>query len=237
MFGQRKHRGAFGVAFLAWMLCSSCASMAFAAVPCPSAVFTYWFKFHGGDTYIPAVAFDTTIVNTDGDTTRVAFDRGAGSMALRVAGRGWSGERVVERMDVAGVPLGTPVAVAIDFDLDVHVLNDCSGGGCGTHFEATVATASDSVVMDAEIPGPCDFCTREEHTTLSLPVTIIAGTPVEVSFALLYHTSNVAWGRASAVGSYRVSGLPAGARAVTCVGADVTPIRSTTWGGLKSGYR
>lgn len=237
MFGRWGKRFALGLSLAVLALCSSGVPEARAAAPCPSSVLTYWFKFHGGDTFIPAVAFDTTIVNTDGDSTRVTLDRGARSMELRVAGRGWSGARVVELVDVAGVPPGSPVAATIDFDLDANLLNDCSGGGCGAYFTASVATESDSVVLNAELPGPCESCTRAEHTTLSVPVTFIAGTPTEVSFALLYHTSNVGWGRLSATGNYRVSGLPAGAHAVTCMGASVTPTRSTTWGSLKSGYR
>lgn len=191
----------------------------------------------GGDTYIPAAAFDTTIVNSDSDTTRVAFDRGTARMTLSAVGRVWAGARVLESFDVSGVPAGTPVPVTIIFALDCDVLNRCGGGGCGAYFTARLATNADSVIADASIPGPCDSCTRRLSTTLTLPVTITAGTPLEVAFAMLYHTSNVAWGRVYATGVYGVSGLPNGARAVACSGADLTPVRRTTWGRLKSTYR
>lgn len=198
---------------------------------------TYSFKFHGTETLIPAVAFDTTIVNTDGDTTRVAFDHAAGSLTLDAVGRVWAGERVRERFDVTGVPTGTLVPATVVLALEGSVLNNCGGGGCGAYFTATLATASDSLVLDASIPGPRDSSTRAVSTMLSLPVTITAGTPVEVAFTMLYHTSNVAWGHARVTGVYGFSGLPQGVTAVTCSGSDVTPVRRATWGSLKASYR
>lgn len=218
------------------LVCVSACPLACASASCPPAVLTYWFKFHGGDTYQPAVAFDTTIVNSDGDTTRVAFDRGAARLTLNAVGREWAGERVLERFDLAGAPAGTPVSATLVFALDGEIRNRCGGGGCGAYFIATLATDSDSTIVDASLPGPCD-CTRRVDTTLALPVTITAGTPLEVAFAMLYHTSNVAWGRATVSGWYGVSGLPQGVRAVACAGADATPARRPTWGGLKVLYR
>jgi hypothetical protein len=221
----------------ALLACASAGRIVRASEPCSPTVLTYWFKFQGGDTYIPAVAFDTTIVNTDGDTTRVAFDHLIGRVALSTVGREWAGERVRERFDVSGVPVGTVVPATIAFELQADVLNSCGGGGCGVYFTATLATNADSVMADASIPGPCDSCARRLSTTLAVPVSITAGTPTEAAFAVLYRTTNVAWGRATASGTYRVSGLPPGVRAVACAGADVTPVRRSTWGGLKVLYR
>jgi len=234
---RARGRGIIGIFVGMFLACLNVSSPAQASEPCPSAVLTYWFMFHGGDTYVPTAAFDTTIVNSDSDTARVAFDHGAGRMTLSAVGRVWAGERVRERFDVSGVPVGTPVPAIITFALDGDVLNNCGGGGCGAYFTATLATTADSVIADASIPGPCDSCTRRLSTTLTLPLTITSGTPVEVAFAMLYHTTNVAWGRASATGVYGISGLPQGVRAVGCSGADVTPVRRTTWGSLKSIYR
>jgi len=36
---------------------------------------------------------------------------------------------------------------------------------------------------------------------------------------------------------YSIAGLPPGVRAIACSGADVTPVRATTWGRVKSIYR
>ncbi len=198
---------------------------------------TYWFSFHGGDTVVPAAAFDTTIVNADNDTTRVAFDHASGRVSLDAVSREWAGIRVLERLDVVGVPAGTALPATVVFELEGEVVNICGGGGCGTYFGATVAGASDSVMVDESILGPCMDCTRPVSTTLSLPVILTAGTPLDVAFAMLYRTTNVGWGKALISGSYRVSGLPAGVTAVTCAGADVTPVQRATWGSLKARYR
>jgi hypothetical protein len=232
-----RRRGIIGTLFGVLLASLSASPKAQASEPCQPAVLTYWFMFHGGDSYIPAAAFDTTIVNSDSDTTRVGFDHRVGRLTLRAIGRVWAGERVRERFDVSGVPAGTPVAATIVFALEGDVLNSCGGGGCGAYFTATLATTADSVIADGSMSGPCDSCTRRLNTTLTLPVTITSGTPVEVTFAMLYHTTNVGWGRASVTGAYGVSGLPPGVNAVACSGADLTPVRRSTWGGLKLRYR
>jgi len=72
---------------------------------------------------------------------------------------------------------------------------------------------------------------------LALPVTITAGIPLDVAFALLYHTTNVGWGHATIAGAYGVSGLPIGVRAVECSASEVTPVRHESWGKLKAAYR
>jgi len=184
---RARGRGIIGIFVGMFLACLNVSSPAQASEPCPSAVLTYWFMFHGGDTYVPTAAFDTTIVNSDSDTARVAFDHGAGRMTLSAVGRVWAGERVRERFDVSGVPVGTPVPAIITFALDGDVLNNCGGGGCGAYFTATLATTADSVIADASIPGPCDSCTRRLSTTLTLPLTITSGTPVEVAFARRCH--------------------------------------------------
>jgi hypothetical protein len=214
----------------------ACASVC-AGDGCPPSAFTYYFRFHGGDTIVEAAVFDTTVVNGDGDTTRVGFDHAAARLSLRAVGREWAGERVRERVDIAGVPPGTVVPITLTFSLLGEVFNNCGGGGCGAYFTATVASAADSSVANEDIPGPCDSCTKPVDTTLSLPVTITAGTPLDIAFAMLYHTTNVAWGRASVTGLYSVSGLPAGASAVFCAQSALTPARRATWGRLKAAYR
>lgn len=208
-----------------------------ASESCPAAVLTYYFQFHGGDTFLPVATFDTTIVNADGDTTRVGFDHIAGLLTMSAVGREWAGERVLERFDVTGVAAGTAVKATLDFDVDAVVFNNCGGGGCGANFIAMLVTPTDSVLVDGSIPGPCDNCTKVTRTTLSLPLTIVSGTPVEAAVAILYHTTNVGWGYAVVTGQYRIDGLPPDVRATTCVGSDVTPARISTWGRVKSLYR
>lgn len=203
---------------------------------CPPAVLTFSYAYRWSDVNSYAATLDTTFSPSAYDSARVTYDRTTGRLSVDAVGRLWAGERVVERFGVSGVPIGTPVLATIVFSLEVEVRNRCGGGGCGAYFIATLASGADSVVADASIPGPCD-CTNTLSTTLALPVTIIAGTPVEAAFGMLYHTSHVAWGRVSAVGFYGVTGLPAGVRATACRGGDLTPVRHVTWGQVKSAYR
>ena len=51
--------------------------------------------------------------------------------ATDAVGRVWAGVRMLERFDVAGVPVGTAVPATIRFELNGAVLNNCGGGGCG----------------------------------------------------------------------------------------------------------
>jgi hypothetical protein len=229
-------RGA-GCILLAFVAIGGIHDRAIADGPCPSSILTFWYAFRGGNTSVEAAALDTTIVPTPYDSARVTFDRTSGRMSLDAVGRMWAGERVVEQFDVVGVAPGTTVSANVFFQLDAEVLNNCGGSGCGAYFTATLAYGADSAVADGSIGGPCSSCTRTVDETLSLPITFVAGTPQDVEFALLYHTTHVAWGRVAAVGSYGVVGLPAGVRAVTCGGADLTPVRRTSWGRLKSAYR
>lgn len=204
---------------------------------CPPALVKYRYSFRGGDTPIEAIAFDSTVVNADGDTTRLAFDRAAGRLSIVPVGRVWAGVRVQERFDLAGVPEGTAVSAVLQFELDGDLLNRCGGGGCGVYFSATLGAGLDSLVLNANLGGPCDSCTRDIDTTIELPVTLTAGSPRDVFFVLLYHTTNVAWGLGDVTGVYRVAGLPPGVRAVACHGADVTPTRRASWGAVKSRYQ
>src|SRR5215831_18096182 len=59
------------------LLAGSTFSTARASEDCPASVLTYAFKFQSSYAYVPAAAFDTSIVNADGDTSRVDFDRAA----------------------------------------------------------------------------------------------------------------------------------------------------------------
>lgn len=227
-----------GIGALVWipLVCLATHARADVVEECPSAALTFSYAYHWSDVSSDAAALDTTFTPSAYDSARVTFDRVAGRLSVGAVGRLWAGERVVERFDVSGVPIGTPVPATIVFALDAEVLNRCGGGGCGAYFIATLASGADSVIADASLPGPCD-CTKTLSTTLELPVTITAGTPVEAAFRMLYHTSHVAWGRVSAVGFYGVTGLPSGVRAMACRGADLTPVRRTTWGQVKSAYR
>ena len=107
----------------------------------------------------------------------------------------------------------------------------------GVTLVGTLALGPDSVSANASFSGP-----RRIHlplvTSLTIPVTFHAGTPARVEFFLGYESAPGAdLTEASIAASYGVIGLPPGVRAIACYGADVTPVRSTTWGSLKGRYR
>jgi hypothetical protein len=204
---------------------------------CPASV--VWFFQHGNGGYsaVDSFIYDMNFSPTGYDSARVSFDRNEARLSVSAVGALWAGTRVIEWFDVTGVPPGTPVNATLVFRLDGESLQWCGGGGCGVYFGGTLVCGTDSVSADADLPGPCDGCSDVLAATLTLPVTLVAGTPLEAAFTLGYHTSFVGWGQAAGVGSYGITGLPPGVRAIACPGADVTPARPTTWGLLKTTYR
>jgi hypothetical protein len=199
-----------------------------------------WLIWHGQGGYstTTALAYDSTFTpGPFGDHAQVTFDRSLARLSVSATGALWAGVRVVEKFDVTGVPLGTPVGATLVYELEGSVLNNCGGSGCGVYYGGTLACEADSVSADATMAGPCSDCRRDLAATLTLPVTLVAGTPLEAAFTLGYHTSFVGWGDAQGTGSFSITGLPPGVRAITCPGADVTPVRESTWGGLKTLYR
>ena len=143
---------------------------------------------------------------------------------------------MIERFDVAGVPTGTPVSATLVYRLDGRTESGCGGSTCGLTYVGRLICGTDSVSADASIGQPGSV-TRMLATTLMLPVTIVAGSPLEAAFTLLYSAGAGGGGDAQGVGTYGIAGLPPGVRAVNCYGADVTPVRRSTWGGVKATYR
>jgi hypothetical protein len=186
---------------------------------------------------IDAFVFDSTI--TFGPSSaHIQFDRTQGQVAFSAgsSGRLLASLRIVEAIDVVGVPSGTPVEARIEFRLDGSSEQSCGGSGCGVLFEGKLVAATDSVEVNGNHNGPT-LGPRPLAGTLSLPVHFVAGTPIEVQFFVRFGTGPGGGASASAIGSYHVTGLPAGARAIACPGVDVTPALRPTWGRLKSLYR
>ena len=211
------------------------ARVAAATGPCPPAI----VLFAGGVPFaVYSPVYDSTFVPGLYDSAHVAFDRTQGRMSVSVSseGRNITSLRVVERLDIAGVPVGTPVTGALQFSLDGWSDNHCGGSSCGVRFEGTLVVGADSVVADANQQGP-GYRIVDVATTLSLPVHFVAGSPIEVEFFINYGTGPGGSADAEGTATYRVSDLPAGVHAIACGGSDVTPVRRASWGMLKSIYR
>jgi hypothetical protein len=144
---------------------------------CPASVVWFYWHGQGSDAPTSVPAYDSTFAaGPYGDHGHVTFDRNLARLSVSATGALWAGVRVVERLDVTGVPLGTPVSATLVYRLDGTVLNNCGGGGCGVYFGGTLAWGTDSVSANADVPGPCDNCGNSLVTTLTLPVAFVAGT-------------------------------------------------------------
>jgi hypothetical protein len=212
------------------------------AAPCPPSI-VHLERGLSPPSTITDPVYDSTLVVEVVDSfqfaAHVAFDRTQGRLSVTADswGRLNAQVRVVERFDVIGVPAGTQVPATMEFRLDGWSQQNCGGSGCGVRLEGTLVAAPDSVTADADQQGP-GYRRVDLAQTLSLPVTFVAGSPIEAQFFLDFGTGP---GQTDAHveldGSYRVSALPGGVHAIACSGADVTPARRATWGMLKSIYR
>jgi hypothetical protein len=204
---------------------------------CPSAIVQLVSYSNAGPFTVDGTKYDSIFV--DVWSAHVSFDRALGTTALAASsgGRMTASVRVVESFDIDGVPLGTPVAAMIEFQLNGATSQSCGGSGCGVRLEGTLAVGPDSVAADANQSGPGSGI-RTLATTLQLPVTLVAGTPVQAEFFLNYGSGPGAEGaHAEATGNYRVTGLPPGVHAIPCPFGDVTPVQRRSWGALKTLYR
>jgi len=184
--------------------------------------------------------FSTTASVYDStDTTpypaHVTFDR----MRLRLSLSGYSygryliAVRVVDRFDLAGVPPGTAVSATLELHTAGQTTS-CSGHGCGVEFRASLRAGADSLVGDASGEGPG---VRVLPTHLKLPVTLVAGSPLEAQFFMHFATGPAGAGTVDASATWEFSGLPSGVQVLSCSGSDITPVRTGSWGALKIRYR
>jgi hypothetical protein len=202
-----------------------------AAAPCPASIVE--LDSSVGPFSTAGASFDSADANT-----HVTYDRVQCNTTLTSQSGGSASDfvRVVESFDVAGLAPGTPVATTVTFQLDGSVYQNCGAGGCGVEMSATLRSGVDSVTAAASIVGPTPPTTKPFAETLSLPVTLTAGTPVTVEFVLRYATGpGQEDANGTLTGRWSVIGLPAGASAVSCLGT--TPVRTRSWGALKAHYR
>lgn len=206
--------------------------------PCAaSRIYKYGYS---GVVTIPtfAATCDTTL--TDTFSAHLTFDLVAGRATLSAASGGvFQVElRVVDCLDIVGVPAGTPLDATLQFEVDGWSTQNCGGSGCGVRLEATVAVGADSASADANQQGPGGGWVTPLAGAPAVPVHFVAGTPITAHFVLRYGTGPGGGGaQGVAAGTWRVSGLPPGVRALGSAGADITPARPATWGTLKALYR
>ena len=140
--------------------------------------------------------------------------------------------------DVIGVPSGTPVSLTVEFALDGSVWTPgCGGAGCSGTLAGYLrhgGRTDEGVYSIHLFQG-----SAEVHDVLRLPLTIVAGQPQAVEFELRGYRNPGGSHGSEGTGTIRFTGLPPGARVVSCQGfaGQATPVRSATWGRVKTIYR
>lgn len=186
---------------------------------------------------VPAPVFDTTYA-----TSEAGWDLPAGTVLVSraVGGVNWTRSIATDDYDVTGVAPGTVVNLTAAFDVDGYVTSPgCGGSGCGGYFQASVTQGASSNQQQVTFPDPFAGGTTNMLQTLTLPITITAGTPTTVEFELAVFVPAGGNAGGAGTGAIRFTGLPAGAHVVSCQGYGTlaTPARSATWGSLKTHYR
>lgn len=187
----------------------------------------------------PAAVFDTTLSDPD-FTSRIAYDLIEGRLALSMTPV--SGEEVFlfvgDLYDVVGLPIGTPIDIAINLEIDGSIgTPGCGGLDCGARFVARVFDEFFDATTVVVAPATTGSTTR--HEVLSLPIHLTAGAPVRLG--AIFDMTVAPGGNHGGewTGRLYFTGVPAGARIVSChgYGGDPTPARQASWGRIKTRYR
>lgn len=186
---------------------------------------------------VPGAVLDTTYT-----TSHAGFDLPAGTVTVSraVGGVNWTRSIATDDFDVTGVPAGTPIGVIAEFEVDGFVTSPgCGGSGCGGYFQASLTQGANSNAEQVTLPNPFAGGIVPLQQTLTLPITIIAGSPLSVAFELAVFVPAGGNAGGSGSGTIRFSGLPPGVQVVSCkgFGSSTTPARGTTWGRLKTHHR
>jgi len=231
-----KSRSGFPVAaaLLAALLCTR----AFAA-PCPD---SEWSLITiGGWRTTAAAVFDTSSAMTSwmgGERATINIP-GGWLGVYRCCGLGITATRLVDAFDVTGVPPGTIVVAVADLVIDGWILGaGCGGSGCWGDLRGTIAHGPTTYQQLLTMPVP-GVDSVHVSGTVTLPVTITAGTPERIDFMLEAYRAAGGSNGAHGIGTIRFRSLPPGVRVISCKGYDsaTTPVRATSWGALKVVYR
>ena len=171
---------------------------------------------------------------------RVAIDIPGGQVGVyRCCSIGITAAKLVDAFDVVGVPPGTNVTAVAELVIDGQILGaGCGASGCWGTLRGTVTSGTNSVQQyyTANIFAPDSV---RVSGTVALPVTFVAGSPLQMDFMLEAYRAAGGNNGAHGVGTIHFTSLPAGVRVVSCkgYGADLTPTRAPSWGAVKLLYR
>jgi len=184
-----------------------------------------------------APTYDSTYVYFG--TFQAAFDLPAGTLSMYQCCtllHTWVDTR--DAFDVTGVPPGTPVTLTAQLTVDCFVsTTGCGGSGCSGTVIDSLEHGAD---VDSQVHAVHLFIGREDfHDVLSIPVTIVAGTPEVIRCKIEGYRNPGGSHDSGGSGSIQFVGLPPGVSVISCQGysSQPTPARKRTWGSLKVTYR
>jgi len=143
-----------------------------------------------------------------------------------------------DRFDVTGVPAGTEVSVILRFLVEGWAYTGgCGASGCCGSCRVAIRAGTDSAVVYLSghtFSGRADFSGVAE-----LPVVLIAGTPRDLEVELQGRRCAGGAHSVDATGQVVFDGTDPNVLVVSCkgLGPVAVPVRSRTWGGLKTMYR
>jgi hypothetical protein len=206
------------------------------------------YCFHTGGTTTstnPQHSCTDQYSNASYDLTRGLFVMRFQNFTVAPNSQGAASVAAVDQYRVEGVLPGTPVTLSADLDVGLNVYGyECPPPGQLTATSAS-ATLREGVSNQSSVsittPVTCSgwgCCAhaKSERTVLRVSVTRPAGD----AFTLHFDLATSGHGSAYGTGQLRFSGLPPGARVVSCQGYRqdfVTVAKQTSWGALKTIYR
>ena len=210
------------------------ASTAHALTACPASVMEVDY-YSGTPFTTQAMVFDTTVdMITVVAHLTINHPQAATFLSASSSGGCHANVRMIEWLDVTGVPAGTHVDATLRLHLSGSGVQNCGGSGCGLQCDQTLVAGGDSTTCTT-LTGM--YIQRSLITSLFRPVTLVAGSPIEVQFVLAHHTGPGGSASSQVNAHYEVIGLPPGVHVVACSGDDITPVRQASWGALKVRYR
>ena len=144
----------------------------------------------------------------------------------------------VDTFDVTGVPMGTPVALTAQLVVDGSVFTlGCGGTGCTGSL--SMRLMSGALVDETSYNLHMFSGSQAVHDVRNLPLTIVAGTPVQIRYQVSGRRGAGGSHGSEGIGRLSFLGAPDGATVVSCQGYSSTavPARRTSWGAIKTIYR
>lgn len=187
-----------------------------------------------------SASYDSSVFYTEMAGYRTAYDHPAGTVEVHhCCGLGRTSVRARDRYDLVDVPAGTTVHLVAELGVEGEILSlGCSASGCwGTlGFGLTAGTASSESYLTRNLFAPGREAVRGG---VALPLTMVAGQPVVIERLLWAQKAAGGSHGAVGIGRLRFTGLPDGARVVSCQGyaAQAVPALRPSWGTLRVRYR